>query len=521
MNQSKKIDESLKERHGIVSLLKRLDNENITVGEMEEIGAKLQRSGKRALSPLVRGLWRENNGELLSKYAYLLDFFEDDIWLDQLIQITLKRRDLDAEGKSALLSALENYGIDITCPPFSKMLEDVSGSLGESLPRLLDRGEQGLSFFTEDFTGYTADVQIGIIRELAKVDDDRVLRLLEIVLFMYDRDDLAFEALTTLGYIRKPEAADLLNDFLRFEKDERLATAARRSLRRLTFLGIDTAPRTRPLYPFHIAFVSPIDGTGNRTAWISRWCGQHELDALYLQIHETRGLLDALSYSRLQEEEFDRLVGEVREEERLIEVPVRYALALMNDALNLNTEHMVPCPPDLYVRGPMMKDNRIVPGPYIPDFPGCRLAELPLSEELFCESDTLLDHDFCAGWILADPMVFDIAEEWRSIDGSDEKNFRRKEALVEKLCRELLKPQLEKLSRRLLLTADLMQKTGEDHVEVEKAVATALTVAGINVGCHAHPFIRRLAVESLEMAVDALSEGYDLRLHAEIDYEDW
>src|ERR1017187_9389478 len=111
MERHKKIDESLKERHGIVRLLERLKNDDITLDEIEEIGAKLKKSGKRALSPLVRRLWRERSGDLISKYAYLLDFFEEDVWLDQLIQIALRRRDLEEEGKAALLAALEGYGI--------------------------------------------------------------------------------------------------------------------------------------------------------------------------------------------------------------------------------------------------------------------------------------------------------------------------------------------------------------------------------------------------------------------------
>ncbi len=116
MERRKKIDESLKERHGIVCLLERLKSENITLDEIEEIGVKLKKAGKRALSPLVRRLWRERSGDLISKYTYLLDFFEDDVWLDQLIQITLRRRDLEEDGKAAFLAALEGYGVDVTSP---------------------------------------------------------------------------------------------------------------------------------------------------------------------------------------------------------------------------------------------------------------------------------------------------------------------------------------------------------------------------------------------------------------------
>ncbi|HLO25282.1 MAG TPA: HEAT repeat domain-containing protein, partial [Geobacteraceae bacterium] len=92
MERRKKIDETLKERHGILHLLEKLKKDNISIAEMEEIGVKLQKSGKRALSPIVRKLWREKNGDLISKYTYLLDFFDDEVWIDQLVQIAIKRR---------------------------------------------------------------------------------------------------------------------------------------------------------------------------------------------------------------------------------------------------------------------------------------------------------------------------------------------------------------------------------------------------------------------------------------------
>jgi hypothetical protein len=147
MEQCKKIDKSLKERHGILHLLEKLKQDGITITEMEEIGDKLRKSGNRALSPLVRRLWREKSGDLISKYTYLLDFFDDEVWIDQLIQIALRRRDLEDEGKAALLAALEEYGVDVSVPPLATLLARDNGPLAATLPRLLDQGEEGLVFF--------------------------------------------------------------------------------------------------------------------------------------------------------------------------------------------------------------------------------------------------------------------------------------------------------------------------------------------------------------------------------------
>ena len=49
-----KIDKSLRERRRIMRLLDFLKRDDLTGEQMERIGRRLQKSGKRALKPLVR-----------------------------------------------------------------------------------------------------------------------------------------------------------------------------------------------------------------------------------------------------------------------------------------------------------------------------------------------------------------------------------------------------------------------------------------------------------------------------------
>src|SRR5512145_1206896 len=102
MERRRSIDNSLKERHDIIHLLKQVEREDVTFDEMDSIGRSLKQSGKRGLAPLLRRIWQEKDGELISRFAYLLDFFDNEPWLDQLIQIALRRTDLDSTAKSAL-----------------------------------------------------------------------------------------------------------------------------------------------------------------------------------------------------------------------------------------------------------------------------------------------------------------------------------------------------------------------------------------------------------------------------------
>ena len=76
-----KIDKTLRERRRINRLLDFLKRDDLTGEQMERIGRRLQKSGKRALSPLVRKLWREQNGTAIYRYTCMLDFFDASAWM--------------------------------------------------------------------------------------------------------------------------------------------------------------------------------------------------------------------------------------------------------------------------------------------------------------------------------------------------------------------------------------------------------------------------------------------------------
>lgn len=513
---NRKIDRSLCERHSILNLLEKLNRDSITVGEMEDIGMKLQKEGKRALPPLVRKLWREKNGDLLSRYAYLLDFFEDSVWLDQLIRITLTRRDLETEGKSALLAALENYGIDVTAPPFNRILNEVGGPLSLTLPRVLDKGEQGYVLFMEDFCGYPPEVQGALIRELPEVDDLRIFLLFGMLLGL-DNPLVVREALTALGRIRNERAVPFLRQFI-MRGDSELRPLAERSLKRLGFLGVDVTSRQPDFYheSFHSAFVTPFDGTGNRSLWICRERREEPLyDLLFLQIHEEQGILDAISYGALGSAEYEALLQEISEEERLLPVKPDYALNLINDALFQSRAQEIDLPPEFYVRSAMFGDRQLTPLIWTPNFDHIDQERISVSSKRLGESALLLEDPFFADWFFATPAVYDLAEKWGDIATVGNKHDREHavlaKGLIEQFCREIITPDLAKITRRLHLTADLMQETGSNEEKVEQVLALAFSITGSCLPAHAHPFLRRLALESLEAARAALAEGYDLR----------
>jgi hypothetical protein len=523
MEHHKKIDESLKERHGIVRLLERLKSDSITFDEIEEIGGKLKKAGKRALYPLVRRLWRERSGDLISKYTYLLDFFEDDVWLDQLIQITLRRRDLEEDGKAALLAALEGYGVDVTSPPFAALLAEIGGPLQSTLPKLLDMGEEGRICFVEDFLFAAPELRLAIIRELPYVTDSRVVSILEILLKI-DDPPICAEAVIALGKIREPAAVALLQK-LQSSTDSAIRELSGKSLRRLLFLGMENSYiQLSPAPPLHYyaTCASPIDGAGYRTLWLCRWMPEGRLASLFIQTHETKGMTASWGNSQQDILECEKLWEEMRLEEGVVNITPDYALKLVNDAIYRCRQMSAFLPAEFYVLTGLFEDGELVPALYTPDFTGYDLPGAATISRFIARSAALFEDDFFAGWFLACPRVYDFAEEWIELEKTNGHGMlvREMECLVERFCVEIMAPELESIQNRLLLTADLMRRTGREKGVVEQTVAVAINLLNSGLPFNRHPFLKRFALESMDMAREALAEGYDLREH-QYDDDEW
>ena len=476
-----------------MELIDRVRNEAVTIPEMEAIGRRFQKAGRRALRPLVRELWRESSGDLISKYAYLLDFFETESWLDQLIQMALKRRDLGDDGKTALLIVLEGYGVDVQAPPFREALGSASGSTLQRVAQgALQLGEEGIVTFLDEFLACPPDIQQVVIRELGEAGDSRGARMLEAMLWHEDRD-VVREALAALGKMRDPLAAAILARYLD-EGTAELRSEALRSLRRLAFLGV-RAPQPEPLLPFHQGYATVPDGDGYRSLMVSRWVGEDRLAALYLQVHERRGLLAAWGSGNLAPEQFEVELEAFSAQDDLHQVNPDLVVELLRNALYWSRD-LCYLPADYYLRRGMFAGVDLTPAPYLPDFPvkarlTYREGEL-ISRKLFADP-------FCTGWFMGGERVCAFAEEYRR--GGDREN------ILERFCAELLTPDLELIRERLLASADLMRCCGKESGFIDRVVALAQSLSGYRLPHHLHPFLRGFAVESMEIAQETLEQG--------------
>jgi len=491
MQLREKVDRTLVQRQAVQQLVHRVRDEGVALQELEEIGARLRGAGLYALNNLLRALGKEDDPEIISRYAYLLDFFDEEDWLSPLISITLRRRDLPEQGRGALLAALQEYGVDVDGPPFSSLLP--------SREPERDRGgeldDEALVSFLDDFLGYPTDLQLSAVDEVGREREPWVVRFLEAILWHED-PAVVQGALRALGRVELPEAAAALADFSR-ECDPSLVPLVELALRRLSFAGVEPPGVQAPL-PFLHGFVSAPDGDGYRSLLISRGEGGEKVTALYMQVHERRGLLAAWGGEGLDIDAFEEEVQAFGDQEELYRVAPEYVVALVRDALYWSGD-LSYLPADFYLRRRLFRGVDLTPRPFSPELEEYRMGRPLRYLEGERISEELLRDPFFGGWVFVQRRVYDLARQYR--EGQD------REEVLALLCGELLAPQAELLAGRLMAVADLMRECGSACGKVAEVVALAHSIASYPLPYHLHPFLRRCAIESIEAAADVLDGG--------------
>ncbi len=520
-----KIDTTMRERRRIIRLLDFLKRDDLTGEQMERIGRRLQKSGKRALNPLVRKLWREKNGTAIYRYTCMLDFFDDSTWLEQLVKITLKRKDLEEDGKLALLDLLHDCGIDVSAPPFAVMTGYGAATLDGFVAECLADGERGLVRFVDSFLDLDDDARERMVATVTRIASVEAVALLEI-LASFENRTLVLEAIQALGKVQNGYARVVLERIQQHAEAD-VADAALRSLRRLSFLGIRHSQELPQSYcrslPLRDIQAGPPNYYGNRYLWFSWNLNETERGGILILISDTEGMINASSYRMRDEKEYGAVLREVALEGELLPVPQEYAIALLQDALHGSREKQTYLPPDFYVDRRLFQPDLLRPKGYIPRFSLVHLdgivEKIP---HYITTSNELLGESGLEGWIIAEPLLYDAAERLLELEKREVSDIEARAALeteIERFCSEVITPQRGELVKRLLLAADFMFQTGGDDTIIKQTVATALSLVGGFLADPRHPFIRQLVFDSIDMARQTLSQGYDPRLEEGYDDE--
>jgi hypothetical protein len=216
------------------------------------------------------------------------------------------------------------------------------------------------------------------------------------------------------------------------------------------------------------------------------------------------------------------VLGDVAAAEMLMPVDSGYALALLRDSLFQSRAQGFFLPPDFYVDRRLFTHDALHPEAYLPRFKVEYLEGIVEKIPAFIAAGSeLLDSPALEGWLLSEPAVYDAAEQLEKLaateDGITESMLEAELALF---CSQLIIPRRGELIKRLLLTADYMQQIDSNDSLIQQTLATALSLVGGFLPESRHPFIRRLILDSIETARQALADGYDPRLEGVFDDDD-
>ncbi|MGH7388266.1 MAG: hypothetical protein ACREM3_02250 [Candidatus Rokuibacteriota bacterium] len=280
--------------------------------------------------------------------------------------------------------------------------------------------------------------------------------------------------------------------------------AARRALYRLEQRGI-RPPELGPPRPVvagrhHAravrAWLSGVDGSGSRAAWILFEGDWGALRLCSLILNDVAGILDVAG-GDVTKKRLDRELARLRAEQKLpwVEVEAARAVGLVTEALAL---HLTAggAPPAAFSRWQTL---------FAGAAPAPPPAPAPANEALVERSAELLELSELAGWFLEPEAVQrDALERLQARESrlvvSDELRREREEALLRRVVeRELDAGARRRWARRLLETALVLDAVDrEEHAGLARAAAAALL--DDDREAWRIPFARGLATRALDVA---------------------
>jgi hypothetical protein len=288
-----------------------------------------------------------------------------------------------------------------------------------------------------------------------------------------------------------------------------LRRAARRALYRLAQRGVaaPARPAPRPVVESRPeraarAWISGIDGSGSRAAWILFEGGFGGARLCSLIVNDTVGIADVAG-GEITKKRLEAELEVLRASQKLpwIETEPERVCGLVAEALALHREKGT-APPVAFARWQRLFEGAAVPAPPPPP-----VAADPALVERAAE---LLELPELAGWFLdpeavqGDAVELLAARESRLVV-SDQIKAERQEAILDRVVeREFEAEARRRWARRLGEMAWVFEATGRpEPAALALAAAAALADPGADV--RRHPFARALARRALEVAGEVAS----------------
>lgn len=514
------VDYTLLYKKQIIDYLESLKNKEQTILQMDESMNKLFLMGKQVI-PVCLSKLKENDEAMASVACYALEYANDYSVVDPLLNILIMPSVSD-KIKARILAVLSHYGVDAGDLPLDIIMKDFDKMASDSLMEMLDDiGEDPflIPYILDDLEEFSPEMKVAYIKDLGDQHDERAILLLEIMATI-DDPLVAQAAIKALGKIKSGKALYVLYKLENLSTKDSIKRLAGREAQRLKFKGISMEtfdPWKKLTDPIKI-YVSSIDGLGSRALWVA-WRNpfkSRKISFMNLLINTQLGIKDCWGVSHISTREFNSSVKDFSKTTSVVECSLDYALTLIGDAIFTSEEIGYLAPYQFFFWKHLIeKHNRIRVQPYRPVFLDDDLDFKCTEEESLKETFDLFNYRFFCDWFIADSRVYDFAEENKSKRGYVLKKmtYQKAEKLFMKFTAELIEPEVDNIKRMLELSVDFLVLAGER--EIAKCAFCAL----LNMDrkpLHYHPFIQRMIIESIKVALNNMKNGFDMRVNPEV-----
>jgi len=512
-----KVDYRLLYKKEISDFLESLSKKEYTLWQMDESMKKLFSMGEQVISVCLAKL-RENNETLAPVACYALEFANDYRIVEPLMDILITPSISD-KIKARIIAVLSHYGVDARDLPLELIMKDFDKMASDSMDEMLADLEKDyflLLYILGDLEDFPLDMKLTYIKDIGEQKNEKAVNMLEVIATI---DDLpvAQEAVKALGKIKSGKALYALQKLLNSVSNEALKKIIFREAQRLKFRGIEPIPYTSPVIlekPVKVV-VSSIDGLGSRALWIA-WRNPQKarkLVSMNLLINSREGIKDCMGMSQISTREFNSTIKDLAKTAVIFECDFDYALTLIRDALYHNQMTGMEIPYQFYCWKQLLEHQyNLTPQLFVPNFENYDLDFIKNDEEILKKCFDLFDYPIFDDWFIAEPRVYDYAEEYKSKKGYMIKKMTssRAEKLFSRFTKELIEPHADMFKRMLELTASFLDHAGQ--TELVKIVLSALLHMDMSP-LYYHPFIQRMVIESIKVALDNMKNGYDMRVN--------
>ncbi len=481
-------------------IVRRLFEEDLAPKEEERLLDQLERAEDDVL-PVLRHMLRSRDPQSVDTAASVLAHWSADARTvkDEIVdplQRMVEDPDVSDQTKVAIAGVLAEQGAPPDPDAFRAQLKDPREMVRATLRATLDQADSDMarSAFLESLQEEPLETRVGLVRDLATLDDPRAARLLAPLL--YSAEDEIVEAVLDVAGDMLEAPAELyvaLEDLADEHPASEVRERASKLVQRLT-----PADRLTPEAPLHGAWITSVDGDGGQMIVATRRLAPDYLTMLNVYFNDLEGIQDYTVLEGVSTAELDDLLADLEAEGVLVvEADLATCRALLADGREAMLQAGLPLPLSYGVWRDFLAGDD--PRDITP--PDLDLVDVRAHPEWLAGSGELLEHPAYDYWFFDPDEVPDrFVASYRSAPTDLER-----QSAVEDAVRSYVDDDLRAaLRERLWRQADVLARLEDDEAVGRTLAAAAALAPDSGTAPAAHPLLQGMMHRTLG--------GYRLRV---------